>query len=138
MPQNLELLTKGDRLELLDELAFTRSMAKSSLLLWWWHTLKSQPKRFLATQSAIAHYQHSEVGYNYRLSNVLAGLGGQLRVLERRVAARRRNFEVYQQALENLPGIEFMPEASFGRARWLTCRQSTPAAFGVRSENRCA
>ncbi len=80
--------------------------------------------RFLATQARdpAAHYQHSEIGYNYRLSNVLAGIGrGQLRVLERRVAARRRNFEVYQQALGKLPGIEFMPEAGFGRVtRWLT------------------
>ena len=70
--------------------------------------------RFLATQARdpAPHYQHSEIGYNYRLSNVLAGIGrGQLRVLEQRVQARRRNFEVYQQALGKLPGIEFMPEA---------------------------
>jgi pyridoxal phosphate-dependent aminotransferase EpsN len=94
--------------------------------------------RFLATQARdpAPHYQHSEIGYNYRLSNVLAGIGrGQLRVLERRVAARRRNFEVYQQALGNLPGIEFMPEASFGRAtRWLTCLTINPAAFGADRE----
>jgi pyridoxal phosphate-dependent aminotransferase EpsN len=93
--------------------------------------------RFLATQARdpAPHYQHSEVGYNYRLSNVLAGIGrGQLRVLERRVAARRRNFKVYQQAL-GLPGIEFMPEASFGRAtRWLTCLTIDPAAFGADRE----
>ncbi|HBK82766.1 MAG TPA: pyridoxal phosphate-dependent aminotransferase, partial [Flavobacterium sp.] len=66
-----------------------------------------QKARFLATQARdrAPHYQHSEIGYNYRLSNVLAGIGrGQLQVLEQRVQARRRNFEVYQQALGNLPG----------------------------------
>jgi dTDP-4-amino-4,6-dideoxygalactose transaminase len=58
--------------------------------------------RFLATQARdpAPHYQHSQIGYNYRLSNVLAGIGrGQLRVLEQRVAARRHNFERYQQGL---------------------------------------
>ena len=99
--------------------------------------------RFLATQARdpAPHYQHSEIGYNYRLSNVLAGIGrGQLRVLDERVAARRRNFEIYQQALGNLPGIEFMPEASFGRAtRWLTCLTINPAAFcGTREQVRLA
>lgn len=94
--------------------------------------------RFLATQARdpAPHYQHSEIGYNYRLSNVLAGIGrGQLRVLADRVAARRHNFEVYQQALGNLPGIEFMPEAIFGRAtRWLTCLTIDPAFFGADRE----
>jgi pyridoxal phosphate-dependent aminotransferase EpsN len=81
--------------------------------------------RFLATQARdkAPHYQHSEIGFNYRMSNVLAAIGrGQLTVLQERVAARRRNFEFYQQALGDLPGIEFMPEASYGRStRWLTC-----------------
>jgi pyridoxal phosphate-dependent aminotransferase EpsN len=94
--------------------------------------------RFLATQARepAPHYQHSEIGYNYRLSNVLAGIGrGQLRVLADRVAARRRNFETYQQELGKLPGIEFMPEAAFGRAtRWLTCLTIDPKAFGVDRE----
>jgi dTDP-4-amino-4,6-dideoxygalactose transaminase len=94
--------------------------------------------RFLATQARdpAPHYQHSEVGYNYRLSNVLAGIGrGQLRVLKDRVNARRHNFEVYYQALGHLPGIEFMPEASFGRStRWLTCLTIDPIAFGVDRE----
>jgi dTDP-4-amino-4,6-dideoxygalactose transaminase len=94
--------------------------------------------RFLATQArdAAPHYQHTEIGYNYRLSNVLAGIGiGQLRVLEDRVQARRHNFEVYKQALGDLPGIEFMPEADFGRAtRWLTCLTINPAAFGADRE----
>lgn len=94
--------------------------------------------RFLATQArdTAPHYQHSEIGYNYRLSNVLAGIGrGQLRVLSDRVEARRHNFEVYQKALGKLPGIEFMPEASFGRStRWLTCLTVDPKKFGVDRE----
>jgi pyridoxal phosphate-dependent aminotransferase EpsN len=81
--------------------------------------------RFLATQARdkAPYYQHSEIGFNYRMSNVLAAIGrGQLTVLQERIAARRRNFEYYQQALGDLPGIEFMPEASYGRCtRWLTC-----------------
>jgi len=94
--------------------------------------------RFLATQARdpAPHYQHSEIGYNYRLSNVLAGIGrGQLQVLQERVSARRRNFEVYQKALGNLAGIEFMPEAPYGRStRWLTCLTIDPIAFGCDRE----
>lgn len=80
--------------------------------------------RKLATQARepAPHYQHNEIGYNYRLSNILAGIGlGQLQALEERVQARRANFHSYQQALAHLPGIQFMPEASWGRhTRWLT------------------
>ncbi len=94
--------------------------------------------RFLATQARdlAPHYQHSEIGYNYRLSNVSAGIGrGQLQVLEQRVEARRRNFEVYKQALGNLPGIEFMPQAPFGRStRWLSCITINPDEFGIDRE----
>ncbi|OKH38055.1 pyridoxal phosphate-dependent aminotransferase [[Phormidium ambiguum] IAM M-71] len=94
--------------------------------------------RFLATQARdrAPHYQHSETGYNYRLSNVLAGIGrGQLQVLSDRVKARRHNFEVYQQALGKLPGIEFMPEADFGQAtRWLTCLTINSQTFGADRE----
>jgi dTDP-4-amino-4,6-dideoxygalactose transaminase len=81
--------------------------------------------RFLATQARdkAPYYQHSEIGFNYRMSNVLAAIGrGQLTVLQERIAARRRNFEFYRRALCDLPGIEFMPEAPYGRCtRWLTC-----------------
>lgn len=94
--------------------------------------------KFLATQARdpAPHYQHSEIGYNYRLSNVLAGIGrGQLQVLKDRVAARRRNFQIYHQALNNIPGIEFMPEAKFGiSTRWLTCLTIDPDKFGVDRE----
>lgn len=93
----------------------------------------------LATQARdpAPHYQHSEIGYNYRLSNVLAGIGrGQLRVLAERVQARRRNFAYYQETLGHLPGINFMPEAPWGRhSRWLTCITVDPADFGATSED---
>src|SRR5262249_35054343 len=75
--------------------------------------------RFLASQARdpAPHYEHSTVGFNYRLSNVLAAIGrGQLRVLDERVAARRRNFAFYRDALADVPGISFMPEAPYGRA----------------------
>lgn len=80
--------------------------------------------RFWATQARdpAPHYQHSEIGYNYRMSNLLAAVGrAQLEVIEDRVAARRNIFETYRNALGDIPGISFMPEADFGRAnRWLT------------------
>ncbi|MDP1580151.1 MAG: aminotransferase class I/II-fold pyridoxal phosphate-dependent enzyme [Candidatus Didemnitutus sp.] len=94
--------------------------------------------RFWATQARdpAPHYQHSEVGFNYRLSNVLAAIGrGQLRVLEDRVAARRRNCAFYQTAFADLPGIAFMPEADYGRCtRWLTCLTIDPREAGVDRE----
>lgn len=94
--------------------------------------------RKLATQARdpAPHYEHSEIGYNYRLSNVLAGIGrGQIRVLDDRVAARRRNFEFYREALGDLPGIEFMPEAPWGRhTRWLTTLTIDPEAAGANRE----
>ena len=94
--------------------------------------------RKLATQARdpAPHYQHSEIGFNYRLSNVLAAIGrGQLRALEARVAARRHNFAFYAEALRDIPGIEFMPEASWGRhTRWLTTLTIDPHAFGVDRE----
>lgn len=80
--------------------------------------------RFWATQARdpAPHYQHSEIGYNYRLSNLLAAVGrAQLTALEDRVSARRKIFETYRHALSDLPGISFMAEALFGKSnRWLT------------------
>ena len=79
------------------------------------------------------HYQHSRIGFNYRLSNILAAIGrGQLEVLEERIAARRRNFALYQEALRDEPGISFMPEAPYGSGtRWLTCILVDPQLFGA-------
>jgi dTDP-4-amino-4,6-dideoxygalactose transaminase len=95
--------------------------------------------KFLASQArdAAPHYEHSELGYNYRLSNLLAAVGrGQLQVLEDRVDRRRANFEFYREALEDVPGIQFMPESSLGRStRWLTCVLIEPAEFGAANEN---
>ena len=95
--------------------------------------------RKLATQARdpAPHYQHSEIGYNYRLSNVLAAIGrGQLEVLSERVQAKRRIFDYYSQALGNLPGIAFMPEAPWGRSnRWLTVISVDPAQFGATRED---
>lgn len=97
--------------------------------------------RFLATQARdpAPHYQHSQVGYNYRMSNVLAAIGrGQLRVLDERVNARRANCARYQAELGDLPGLDFMPEASFGRSnRWLTCITIDPARAGTDREAVC-
>jgi dTDP-4-amino-4,6-dideoxygalactose transaminase len=81
--------------------------------------------RFLATQARdnAPHYQHSHIGYNYRMSNVCAGIGrGQMTVLDDRVAQRRSNFEFYKSKLSNLKGVSFHnePEGSFSN-RWLTC-----------------
>jgi dTDP-4-amino-4,6-dideoxygalactose transaminase len=82
------------------------------------------------------HYEHSEIGYNYRMSNVLAAIGrGQLKVLEKRVAEKRTLFTLYQQMLGDLPGIEFMPEAAYGTSnRWLTVILISPDQFGVDRE----
>lgn len=95
--------------------------------------------RFLSTQArdAAPHYQHSQLGFNYRLSNLLAAVGrGQLRVLEDRVAARRRHNAAYRQAFEKVPGISFMPEASYGQSNgWLTCLQVDPKLFGCTRED---
>lgn len=91
--------------------------------------------RFLASQARdpARHYQHSEIGYNYRLSNVLAAIGrGQLKVLEERVSRRRAVFERYFEALSGIDGIDFMPEASYGRpTRWLTVLTVDPGRCGV-------
>ena len=90
--------------------------------------------RFLATQARdpAPHYQHSAVGYNYRMSNVLAGIGrGQLKVLAKRVKARRSIFEYYSKSLNHLPGVSFLPEP-FGQSnRWLSCLTINPAEAGV-------
>jgi len=81
--------------------------------------------RKLATQARdrAPHYEHSEIGFNYRMSNILAAIGrGQLKVLKERVEKRRYIFEKYSEPLSDVPGISFQPEAPWGRSnRWLTC-----------------
>lgn len=91
--------------------------------------------RFWSTQARdpdIA-YVHSEMGYNYRMSNVLAGIGrGQLLVLDERVARRREIAFNYRDAFASIPGIELMPQASYGlHANWLSCFLIDEASFGI-------
>jgi dTDP-4-amino-4,6-dideoxygalactose transaminase len=80
--------------------------------------------RFWATQSRdpARHYQHSELGFNYRMSNVVAGIGrGQLKVLEERVEKKRYIFEFYKRELEALNGVEFMPVNDWDKPNyWLS------------------
>lgn len=86
------------------------------------------------------HYEHKELGYNYRMSNLLAAVGrGQLQVLDERVKARRQIFQRYFNALSDIDGIDFMPEADYacpakggGRStRWLTTLTIDPEKTGV-------
>jgi dTDP-4-amino-4,6-dideoxygalactose transaminase len=94
--------------------------------------------RKLATQARepFPYYEHAEVGYNYRMSNLLAAVGrAQLRTLEMRVQKRRWLFEQYRQRLQHLPGIEFMPEAPWGRcSRWLSIILIDPDKFGTTAD----
>ena len=80
--------------------------------------------RFLATQARESelHYEHKELGYNYRMSNLLAAVGrGQLEVIDDRVPKRRSIFNRYEKALSHVDGFTFMQEADFGKSnRWLT------------------
>jgi pyridoxal phosphate-dependent aminotransferase EpsN len=92
--------------------------------------------RFWATQSRdpAPWYQHSDIGYNYRLSNLLAAVGRpQLEEIESRVAKRRQIFDRYREGLGTIPEVNFMPEASFGRAsRWLSVMTLDPESTGVK------
>lgn len=90
--------------------------------------------RFLATQARdnAPHYQHSHIGYNYRMSNVCAGIGrGQMQVLNDRVMQRRANYAFYVKALSDLPGVSFLEdrEGAFSN-RWLTCMLVDPTNSG--------
>jgi pyridoxal phosphate-dependent aminotransferase EpsN len=81
-------------------------------------------------------YRHSEIGFNYRLSNVLAAIGiAQLDLLDQRVQQRRRNFDFYLRRLGQLPGISFQPMSDQGRSNhWLTVIRIDPAEFGKNCE----
>jgi dTDP-4-amino-4,6-dideoxygalactose transaminase len=95
--------------------------------------------KFLASQARdpAPHYQHSEIGFNYRMSNLLAAVGlGQLRNLDQRLAQRRDNNQYYRRKFASLAGIEVMPEAPYGRSNcWLTCITVDPARFGATRED---
>jgi dTDP-4-amino-4,6-dideoxygalactose transaminase len=94
--------------------------------------------RKLSTQARepAPHYQHTELGFNYRLSNLLAAVGrAQLEVLGERVEARRRINARYRELLAEAPGISFMPEARYGRSNcWLTCILVDPDEAGTDRE----
>lgn len=89
-----------------------------------WATQAKDPEKF---------YQHSDLGYNYRLSNVLAAIGrGQLRVLEKKIGTKKAIFEKYRAAFSDLEGLEFMPDAVLGQStRWLTTLTIDPVRCGV-------
>ncbi|MDR1514750.1 MAG: aminotransferase class I/II-fold pyridoxal phosphate-dependent enzyme [Synergistaceae bacterium] len=91
--------------------------------------------RFRSTQARekAPWYQHSELGYNFRMSNILAGIGrAQLKLLEDRVARRRAIFDRYRKGLGDLPGISFMPESPHSRSnRWLTTLTVDPGLAGT-------
>jgi dTDP-4-amino-4,6-dideoxygalactose transaminase len=94
--------------------------------------------RHLSTQAreGVAHYEHLEIGFNFRMSNLLAALGrGQLRSLDSRIARRGEIHFSYRKALQDSPGIEFMPKAPYGEPNyWLTCILVDPAEFGADRE----
>lgn len=94
--------------------------------------------RKLSTQARepVPHYEHVEIGFNYRMSNILAALGrAQLESLPERVAVRRRIRDRYRELLDGVPGIRFMPEAPYGTTNaWLTCILVDPEKFGADRE----
>lgn len=91
--------------------------------------------RFLAQQALddAPHYQHSQIGYNYRMSNVLAGIGrGQMEVLDKHIALRRKNFEFYKSELSDIDGISFLeePDKNYFSNYWLSCITIDPLKTG--------
>jgi dTDP-4-amino-4,6-dideoxygalactose transaminase len=96
--------------------------------------------RFLSTQSrdAAPHYQHTQIGYNYRMSNVVAGIGrGQMLVLDKHIANRRRNNQLYRDFIVNKPGIRILVEPSpdFYSNHWLSAIVVDPAITGFTRED---
>ncbi len=98
--------------------------------------------KYLSQQARMpfqSHYEHQELGYNYRMSNILAGIGvGQMAVLEERVNQKRKIFETYQKELAHIQAVSFLQEPSFARSsRWIICmkidKQSkiTPERLGI-------
>jgi len=101
------------------------------------HEEWAKEARFLSTQARdpAPHYEHSTIGYNYRLSNICAAIGlGQIEVLDKRVNQRRRIFSKYTDAL-SVPGIRFMPETKGHRStRWLTTLTIDPKICGINKD----
>lgn len=95
---------------------------------------------FLSTQARdnAPHYQHSSIGFNYRMSNVLAGIGrGQMEVIDDRVEARRKNYNFYKTNLEKFENIKFLEEPDgFFSNRWITCIKTN--SYQLREEIRLA
>lgn len=96
--------------------------------------------KFYATQARddAPHYQHSQIGYNYRMSNICAGIGrGQMIVLKDHIAKRRHNNLIYKQLLNNLAGISFLenPSDDFDSNHWLTCILIDPSLTGFSRED---
>lgn len=92
---------------------------------------KAQKVLFWSTQAReqARHYEHKEIGYNYRMSNIVAGIGrGQLKVLDKRIAKKRYIYEYYQRELGNLEGLSLMPRDLFGSYCncWLSTIQVAP------------
>jgi dTDP-4-amino-4,6-dideoxygalactose transaminase len=98
--------------------------------------------RYLATQARepVPHYEHRAVGYNYRLSNLLAAVGrGQVQRLGELIAARHETARFYRGALADLPGVAFMPVADYGTPNWwLTCILVDPDRFGASRDDIAA
>jgi len=99
------------------------------------HDYVAGQARYLATQARdpVTHYEHRMVGYNYRLSNLLAAIGrGQILMLGERVKARQKTARYYRESLADLPGIDFMPLANYGLPNyWLTCLLIDPLVLGA-------
>ncbi len=93
-----------------------------------------EKSRFLSTQArdAAPHYEHSHIGYNYRMSNICAGIGrGQMEVLTDRIEARRAMFDWYKQEMDGMPGISFVNEPDgYYSNRWLTTVLIDPEKTG--------
>lgn len=92
-------------------------------------------KRSQQAREPVAWYEHEELGYNCRMSNIVAAIGvGQLKCLKQIVEKKRQIFEWYRGRLEALPGVRFMPEASYGRCtRWLTVMEIRSEELGIRN-----
>lgn len=96
--------------------------------------------RFLSTQSRdeAAHYQHSQIGYNYRMSNILAGIGrGQLEVIDRRIEQKRANHFFFEESLHQFDGITFLeePDKSYFSNYWMSTIQIDPETTGKTRED---